>query len=174
MPRAPLTVRLFPCSRSTLTVDQGALKFVAEQLSGKAPEQMELSSPEGAPLETSLSASDGTAIDCLRDLLKQRAAQRRARHCWEKLTPAGRLAYLQDPKHFRFSSPTIYPSTSNIRSRFSLPYVCRRDAFAQRRHPRVGVDYAPGKRKDLDCQGSYRLPQPCNFLLAREVVRGPA
>ena len=100
MPRAPLTVRLFPCSRSTLTVDQGALKFVAEQLSGKAPEQMELSSPEGAPLETSLSASDGTAIDCLRDLLKQRAAQRRARHCWEKLTPAGRLAYLQDPEAF--------------------------------------------------------------------------
>ena len=50
------------------------LKFAAEQIFGKAPQQTELSSPEDAPLETNLSASDRTATDSLRDLLKQRAA----------------------------------------------------------------------------------------------------
>jgi hypothetical protein len=54
--------------------DMNLLKFAAEQIFGKAPQQMELSGPEGAPLETNLSASDRSAIDSLRDLLKQRAA----------------------------------------------------------------------------------------------------
>lgn len=55
-------------------VDDGMLKFVGEQLFGKAAQQMEISGPEGEPLTTSLSASDRKAIDSLRDLLKQRRA----------------------------------------------------------------------------------------------------
>jgi hypothetical protein len=55
-------------------VDDGMLKFVGEQLFGKAAQQLEVSGPEGEPLSTSLSASDRKAITELRDLLKQRSA----------------------------------------------------------------------------------------------------
>jgi hypothetical protein len=47
---------------------------MGDQLFGKAAQQLELTDPEGAPLETNLSATDREAINSLRDLLKQRAA----------------------------------------------------------------------------------------------------
>jgi len=60
--------------KTHMAEDMTVLKFVAEQLFGKAPQQLEIGGPDGAPLETNLSASDKAAITELRDLLKQRAA----------------------------------------------------------------------------------------------------
>lgn len=51
------------------------LKFVLEQVFGKAAQQLEIGGKEDKPLETNLSASDRKAITELRDLLKQRRAR---------------------------------------------------------------------------------------------------
>jgi hypothetical protein len=48
--------------------------WLGDQLIGKASQQMEISGPEGEPLETNLSASDKAAINELRELLTKRAA----------------------------------------------------------------------------------------------------
>lgn len=57
-----------------MLLDDTILKFVAEQLFGKAAQSLEVGGPNGEPLETNLSASDRSAIKELRGLLKQRAA----------------------------------------------------------------------------------------------------
>lgn len=54
--------------------DTTMLKFILEQVYGKAPQQLEVAGPDGEPLAANLSASDRRAIDSLRDILRQRAA----------------------------------------------------------------------------------------------------
>jgi hypothetical protein len=59
---------------STYMEGERLTTWMGDQLFGKAVQQLELTGPEGAPLEANLSASDREAINSLRDLLKQRAA----------------------------------------------------------------------------------------------------
>jgi hypothetical protein len=53
-------------------VDDSMLRFVGEQLFGKAAQQLEVGGIDGEPLAANLSKSDRKAIDGLRELLKAR------------------------------------------------------------------------------------------------------
>jgi hypothetical protein len=59
---------------STYMESERLTTWMGDQLFGKAAQQLELTGPEGAPLETNSWASDRSTIDSLRNLLKQRAA----------------------------------------------------------------------------------------------------